>query len=198
RRRLGRAFRADPLGEFRRRRNSRHPRPAHGPGERVTTDPVLEVRDLVTTFPAESGRAAVVDGISLRIAPREVLALVGESGCGKSVTALSILRLVPKPGRVESGRITLAGRDVRALPVSEMRAVRGAVAAMIFQEPMTSLNPVQAVGAQVVEAIRLHEKVSAAAARARCVELFGRVGIPDADARFESYPPQLSGRLKQR
>jgi len=176
------------------------------------SEPVLEVTDLVTTFPTDAslaqraegerrpaaGRAAVVDGVSLSIAPGEVLALVGESGCGKSVTALSILRLVPKPGRIESGRVLLAGRDVRALPISEMRAVRGAVAAMIFQEPMTSLNPVQTVGVQVVEAIRLHERMSAAAARARCVELFERVGIPDADARFDSFPHQLSGGLKQR
>jgi peptide/nickel transport system ATP-binding protein len=168
------------------------------PDEAKKAGLVLEVHDLVTTFPTETGRAAVVDGVSLQIAPGEVLALVGESGCGKSITALSILRLVPRPGRIESGRVVLAGRDVRALPLAEMRAVRGAEAAMIFQEPMTSLNPVQTVGAQVVEAIRLHERVSAAGARARCVELFERVGIPDAGARFESFPHQLSGGLKQR
>jgi len=162
------------------------------------TAPILEVDELVTTFPTENGRAAVVDGISLAVAAGEVLALVGESGCGKSVTALSILRLVPKPGRIESGRVVLCGRDLGTLSVTEMRAVRGAEAAMIFQEPMTSLNPVQTVGAQVVEAIRLHERVSAAAARSRCVELFERVGIPDADERFESFPHQLSGGLKQR
>ncbi len=167
-------------------------------GPRDVAEPILDVTDLVTTFPTETGRAAVVDGISLRIAAGEVLALVGESGCGKSVTALSILRLVPRPGRIESGRVALSGRDLAALSVTEMRAVRGAEVAMIFQEPMTSLNPVQTVGAQVVEAIRLHEKLSAAAARARSVELFERVGIPDADARFESFPHQLSGGLKQR
>jgi oligopeptide/dipeptide ABC transporter ATP-binding protein len=167
-------------------------------GVRTGGAPVLEVSELVTTFPTEGGRAAVVDGLSLSIAPGEVLALVGESGCGKSVTALSILRLVPKPGRIESGRVLLAGRDIAQLSVAEMRTVRGAEIAMIFQEPMTSLNPVQAVGTQVVEAIRLHERVSAAAARARCVELFERVGIPDADARFDSFPHQLSGGLKQR
>jgi oligopeptide/dipeptide ABC transporter ATP-binding protein len=162
------------------------------------TEPLLEVSGLVTTFPSEAGRAAVVDGVSFAIHAGEVLALVGESGCGKSITALSILRLVPKPGRIEAGRVVLAGRDVRALPVAEMRAVRGAEAAMIFQEPMTSLNPVQTVGVQVVEAIRLHERTTAAAARKRCVEMFERVGIPDADARFESFPHQLSGGLKQR
>jgi oligopeptide/dipeptide ABC transporter ATP-binding protein len=165
---------------------------------RSTSERVLEVNELVTTFPTERGRAAVVDGVSLSIAAGEVLALVGESGCGKSITALSILRLVPRPGRIESGRIVLAGRDVRALPVTEMRAVRGAEAAMIFQEPMTSLNPVQTVGAQVVEAIRLHERMSESAARSRAIEMFERVGIPDAAARFESFPHQLSGGLKQR
>jgi len=160
--------------------------------------PLLEVRDLVTTFPIDGGRAAVVDGVSLEIAAGEVLALVGESGCGKSVTALSILRLVPKPGRVESGSVRLGDRDVTALPVTEMRAVRGAEAAMIFQEPMTSLNPVQRVGPQVVEAIRLHERVDANEARRRTIEIFGHVGIPDAEGRFDSYPHQLSGGLKQR
>ena len=162
------------------------------------TSPVLQVDELVTTFPTETGRAAVVDGLSIAIDPGEVLALVGESGCGKSITALSILRLVPKPGRIESGRIVLAGRDLATLSVTEMRAMRGAEAAMIFQEPMTSLNPVQTVGVQVVEAIRLHERMSAAAARVRCVEMFERVGIPDAGDRFDSYPHQLSGGLKQR
>ena len=159
---------------------------------------LLEVEDLVTSFPASSGRAAVVDGVSFGVASGEVLALVGESGCGKSMTALSILRLVPRPGRVDGGEIRLGGRDLRTLSVPEMRAVRGAEAAMIFQEPMTSLNPVQTVGAQVVEAIQLHEAVSHDQARARSVELFERVGIPDPDARFYAYPHQLSGGLKQR
>jgi peptide/nickel transport system ATP-binding protein/oligopeptide transport system ATP-binding protein len=156
------------------------------------------VEGLVTTFPADGGRAAVVDGVSLAVSPGEVLALVGESGCGKSMTALSILRLVPKPGRIEAGRIRLGARDVTALPVAEMRQVRGAEAAMIFQEPMTSLNPVQRVGAQVVEAIRLHERIGADEARRRTIALFGRVGIPDAEARFDAHPHQLSGGLKQR
>jgi len=159
---------------------------------------LLEVSDLVTTFPADGGRAAVVDGVNLRLEAGSVLALVGESGCGKSMTALSLLRLVPRPGRVASGRILLDGRDVLSLGVSEMRQVRGAEAAMIFQEPMTSLNPVQAVGDQVVEAIRLHEKVSFDVARKRTIELFERVGIPDSEARFDTYPHQLSGGLKQR
>jgi len=139
----------------------------------------------------------VVDGVDFDVAPGEVLALVGESGCGKTVTALSILRLVPRPGRI-AGRILLCGKDVLSLPVREMRRVRGSEAAMIFQEPMTSLNPVVTVGAQVVEAIRLHERVGVAEARRRTLALFERVRIPDPEQRLDSYPHQLSGGLKQR
>ncbi len=162
------------------------------------SEPVLSVRNLVTSFPVGEQRVPVVDGVSLEVAPAEVLALVGESGCGKSVTAFSIMRLIPRPGRIDSGQITLCGRDVLELSVTEMRRVRGGEVAMIFQEPMTSLNPVQKVGRQVVEAIRLHESISARAARERTVSLFERVQIPDATARFNAYPHQLSGGLKQR
>jgi oligopeptide/dipeptide ABC transporter ATP-binding protein len=144
---------------------------------------VLEVRDLVTSFPSDGGRAAVVDGVSFEVRAGEVLALVGESGCGKSVTALSILRLVPRPGRVEAGSVRIAGRDVLSLSVHEMRSLRGHEAAMIFQEPM---------------AIRLHERVSVQAARLRAVGLFEQVRIPDAAARIDAYPHELSGGLKQR
>jgi peptide/nickel transport system ATP-binding protein/oligopeptide transport system ATP-binding protein len=156
------------------------------------------VSELVTTFPASGGRAAAVDGVSFELAEGEVLALVGESGCGKSVTALSLLRLVPKPGRIESGSIRIAGREVLSLPLSELRSVRGREAAMIFQEPMTSLSPVLTVGAQVAEALRLHEPISAAQARRRTIELFEQVRIPDPEARFDGFPHQLSGGLKQR
>jgi len=159
---------------------------------------VLEVHGLVTSFPSEGGRSPVVDEVSVEVHAGEVLALVGESGCGKSMTAFSILRLVPKPGRIDAGSVRVAGRDVLALPVAEMRSLRGSDAAMIFQEPMTSLNPVHTVGAQVVEAIRLHEKVSSDAARARTVDLFDQVRIPDPAARFNAYPHELSGGLKQR
>jgi oligopeptide/dipeptide ABC transporter ATP-binding protein len=158
----------------------------------------LDVQDLVTTFPSEAGRVPVVDGIGFRIAPGEALALVGESGCGKSVTALSIMRLVPKPGRIERGRIALNGVDLLSLSVPAMRRVRGREISMIFQEPMTSLNPVLTVGAQVVEAIRLHERVRAADARARVVDLFQKVGISDPEVRLDDYPHQLSGGMKQR
>jgi oligopeptide/dipeptide ABC transporter ATP-binding protein len=160
--------------------------------------PVLSVTGLVTTFPSGRDRVAVVDGVDLTIDEGEVLALVGESGCGKSVTALSILRLVPRPGRVSAGTVTLCGKDVLAQSISEMRALRGADAAMIFQEPMTSLNPVQTVGSQVVEAIQLHERVTRSEARRRVIELFDQVRIPDPESRVDAYPHQLSGGLKQR
>ncbi|MFP8874108.1 MAG: ABC transporter ATP-binding protein, partial [Myxococcota bacterium] len=146
----------------------------------------------------EGERIAVVDGIDLEIQSGEVLALVGESGCGKSVTALSILRLVPPPGRIEGGSVRLDGRDLLELSVPQMRRVRGHEVAMIFQEPMTSLNPVATVGGQVIEAIRLHDDASRAEARRRTRELFARVGIPDPEERLDAYPHQLSGGLKQR
>ncbi len=159
---------------------------------------VLDVRGLRTRFPGRHGPVPVVDGIDLHVDRGEVLALVGESGCGKSMTALSILRLVPRPGRVEADRVEVAGRDVLSLPVSELRGMRGRDAALLFQEPMTSLNPVQTVGAQVVEAIRLHEPVDRGEARGRTVGVFEQVGIPDAEARIDAYPHQLSGGMKQR
>ena len=160
--------------------------------------PLLEVEGLTTCFPGTRGPLPIVDGTHLSMERGEVLALVGESGCGKSMTALSLMRLVPKPGRIEAGRVLLDGRDLLELRVTEMRAVRGSRMAMIFQEPMTSLNPVVRVGEQVVEAIRLHEPVSRAQARERCLELFAEVGIPDPQARLDVYPHQLSGGLKQR
>jgi oligopeptide/dipeptide ABC transporter ATP-binding protein len=159
---------------------------------------LLEVEGLTTTFPADGGRQAVVEDVDLTLEAGEVLALVGESGCGKSMTALSILRLVPRPGRVDADRIALAGRDLQSLPVTEMRSVRGSEISMIFQEPMTSLNPVVSAGDQVVEAIRLHRRTSRKEARSRTAELFERVGIPDPVQRLDAYPHELSGGLKQR
>ena len=162
------------------------------------TAAALEVRGLTLTFPFADERIAVVDHLDLSLAHGETLALVGESGCGKSMTALALMRLVPRPGRIESGSVRLDGEEIFDLPVAAMRRVRGGRMALIFQEPMTSLNPVVCVGAQLVEAIRLHEPVSAAAARARARELLVRVGIPDAAARLAAYPHQLSGGLRQR
>jgi peptide/nickel transport system ATP-binding protein len=162
------------------------------------SEPLLAVEGLVTTFPFGRARLPVVDRVDLAVGRGEVVALVGESGCGKSMTALSITQLVPKPGRIDAGRVRLAGRELRGLPVRALRAVRGGEIAMIFQEPATSLNPVQTVGAQVVEAIRLHERVGRSAARARALDLFESVGIPDPAARLGAYPHELSGGLKQR
>ena len=159
---------------------------------------LLEVEELRTTFPVEGKRVAVVDDVSFALRAGEVLALVGESGCGKSMTALSIMRLVPKPGRVEAGQIRLEETDVLKLSVPAMRSIRGHHISMIFQEPMTSLNPVVKCGHQVVEAIQLHERVSFRAARSRTERLFRDVGIPDPQQRFDAFPHQLSGGLKQR
>ena len=161
--------------------------------------PLLAVEGLSISFPGDADPVRVVDRVSLSVAAGETLALVGESGSGKSMTALAIMRLIPKPGRIEPGtRVQFEGRDLLSLSVPQMRAVRGARIGMIFQEPMTSLNPVTTVGSQVMEAIELHADLSRAEARSRVIELFGLVGIPDAKSRFSAYPHQLSGGLKQR
>ena len=163
------------------------------------SEALLHVEGLLTSFPGARGaRLPVVDRVDLAVARGEALALVGESGCGKSMTALSIVGLVPKPGRIDAGSIRMRGRELRGLPVTAMRRVRGAEIAMIFQEPATSLNPVQTAGAQVVEAITLHERVARGEARRRALALFEQVGIPDPPVRFGAYPHQLSGGLKQR
>jgi peptide/nickel transport system ATP-binding protein len=156
------------------------------------------VRALRTSFFLEEGEARAVDGVSFRLEPGRVLGLVGESGCGKSVTALSVMRLVPPPGRIVGGEVRFEGRDLLRVAESEMRAVRGAGIAMIFQEPMTSLNPVFTVGGQITEAVRLHRAVSRRNAKARAVELLGEVGIPDPAQRAAAYPHQLSGGMRQR
>ena len=161
--------------------------------------PLLRVRDLVTSFRTDRGTLRAVDQVSFEVPRATTVALVGESGCGKSVTALSILRLVASPpGRIESGAVELEGRDLLGLPEREMRAVRGNVASMIFQEPMTSLNPVYAVGWQIMEAIRLHQKKSRREARTRTVELLRLVGLPEPDTQVDSYPHHLSGGQRQR
>jgi len=163
------------------------------------TAAVLTVRDLVTEFRTDRGVVRAVDGVSFEIPARGTLGLVGESGCGKSVTALSIMRLVASPpGRIAGGTIDYAGRNILALPDPEMRALRGNRIAMIFQEPMTSLNPVYTVGDQVGEAVRLHQKKTKAEARAIAVEMFKLVGIPSPEERVDNYPHQLSGGMRQR
>ncbi|HEX7844139.1 MAG TPA: ABC transporter ATP-binding protein [Kofleriaceae bacterium] len=160
---------------------------------------MLEIRDLVTEFRTDDGWVRAVDGVSFDVAPRTTLGVVGESGSGKSVTALSIMRLIASPpGRIASGTIRYAGRDLLALRPAEMRAIRGNRIAMIFQEPMTSLNPVFTVGDQVAEAVRLHQHKSRREARAIAIEMFRRVGIPSPEDRVDAYPHQLSGGMRQR
>ena len=160
--------------------------------------PVLSVEDLRTELDTDGGLVRAVDALSLAIERGETFALVGESGCGKSMTALSILRLLPENGRVAEGRIDLAGTDVAQLPESRMRDVRGRRIGIIFQEPATSLNPVLPVGVQIAEVIERHTPLKGAAARARALEWLQRVGLPEPERRIDSYPFQLSGGQKQR
>jgi oligopeptide/dipeptide ABC transporter ATP-binding protein len=165
----------------------------------VTAPPLLQIQNLRTWFHTRAGLARAVDGVDLVVHPGKTLCLVGESGSGKSVTALSVLRLVDPPGRIEAGsRIEFEGRDVLTLDPAVLRRLRGGVVAMIFQEPMSSLNPVFPVGDQITEAIRTHRDVGAAEARERAVELLQLAGIPAPDKRLHDYPHQLSGGMRQR
>ena len=161
--------------------------------------PILRVDHLTTRFHTRRGVVNAVDGISFAVGKGRVVGLVGESGCGKSMTALSVMGLVPSPpGTVESRGILLNGRNLAPLSYDEMCAIRGQQIAMIFQEPMTALNPVLTVGRQVGEAIAVHQRLSRSAIRARVVEMFDLVGIPEAASRYATYPHQLSGGLRQR
>ena len=161
--------------------------------------PLLRVEDLKTYFHLEHALSRAVDGVSFAINPGQTLGMVGESGCGKSVTALSILQLIPSPpGRIESGQIVFEGHDLLQLPESEMRKIRGNRIGMIFQEPMTSLNPLYCVGDQVGEVLRLHKGASRSQARAQAVHLLEQVGIPSAAERARDYPHHLSGGMRQR
>ncbi|MFP6609514.1 MAG: ABC transporter ATP-binding protein [Deltaproteobacteria bacterium] len=160
---------------------------------------LLEIEGLRTVFDTDDGEAAAVDGISLSVEQGETVGIVGESGCGKSVTALSILRLVQSPpGRIAAGAIKFGGRDLLALDERELRRVRGNEIAMIFQEPMTSLNPVFSVGWQIAEAVRLHKDVSRREAWQEAVRMLELVEIPDPAIRAKDYPHQLSGGMRQR
>ena len=161
--------------------------------------PLLQVEDLQTYFFTDDATVRAVDGVSFEVNPRETLAIVGESGSGKTVTALSILRLVSQPpGRIVAGRIMFRGRDLLALSNAEMRAIRGKEISMIFQEPMTSLNPVYSCGEQIIETLVLHERVDRRVARARAIEMLELVGIPSAKQRVDEYPHQMSGGMRQR
>jgi oligopeptide/dipeptide ABC transporter ATP-binding protein len=160
--------------------------------------PLLEVRGLRTSFHTRDGIVRAVDGIDFHVDRGEVLGLVGESGCGKSVTSLSIMRLVAAPGRIEAGSVVFDGTDVLAIPADDMRKLRGNRISMIFQQPTSSLNPVMSVGAQLGEVLEIHRNMKAKAARSRALELLRMVGIPDPERRLKSYPHEMSGGMAQR
>lgn len=159
---------------------------------------LLAVQNLETKFYTEDGVIDAVKGVSFDVAPAEILGVVGESGSGKSVTSLSILRLVSKPGKITAGQVLWKGKDLLALSEREMRAIRGDEIAMIFQEPMTSLNPLYTVGNHIEEALWLHQKLKGKEARAKAIAALEEVGIKDAASRVDSYPHQLSGGMRQR
>jgi peptide/nickel transport system ATP-binding protein len=162
------------------------------------SDALLEVTDLSVRFRTDEAPVQAVDGLSFTLHEREILAIVGESGCGKSVTALSVLGLLPPSADITSGSIRFAGTDLSDLSPSELRDVRGKDISMVFQEPMTSLNPVLRIGRQVTEVLRRHEGMSRAAARERAVELLSLVGIPAPERRIDDYAHQMSGGMRQR
>jgi oligopeptide transport system ATP-binding protein len=162
------------------------------------TAPVLQVKDLKTQFFTDDGVVQAVDGVSFDLQPGETLGIVGESGCGKSVTALSILRLIQEPGRITSGQILFRGSDIVKMPEEEVREIRGKDIAMIFQDPLSSLNPVLRVGYQIEEAMVAHGKVPGKVARGRTIALLKEVRIPAAESRVDDYPHQFSGGMRQR
>jgi oligopeptide/dipeptide ABC transporter ATP-binding protein len=163
------------------------------------SEPLLAVKNLVTSFRTDAGTLRAVDGVSFDVPKGQSVGIVGESGSGKSVTSLSIMRLVSAPaGRIESGQVLYAGKDVLALSEREMRSLRGRKISMIFQEPMSSLNPVYTVGSQIREVIRLHQKVSRGEAKKKTIEMLRLVGIASPETRADAYPHQLSGGMRQR
>jgi oligopeptide/dipeptide ABC transporter ATP-binding protein len=163
------------------------------------SEPLLSVQDLAVSFATEQGPLTAVDGVSFDVPAGRTVALVGESGCGKTVTAHAIMRLLPSPpASVDHGRIVFRGRDLNGLSGRQMRKVRGREIAIVFQDPMTALNPVYSIGSQLVEAIRIHERLSRRQARKRAVDLLERVGFPEPAARFGDFPHELSGGMRQR
>jgi peptide/nickel transport system ATP-binding protein len=164
----------------------------------VSTDPLLDVRDLHVSFRTEDGVVRAVDGVSLKVNPGEVLGIVGESGSGKSVSMMSVMRLIIDPNAVFEGQVMYKDRDLMGLSQAQMQDVRGSEIAMIFQDPMTSLNPVYRIGWQIEEQLRAHQNLSSKEARARVVELLRAVGIPNPETRAADYPHQFSGGMRQR
>jgi peptide/nickel transport system ATP-binding protein/oligopeptide transport system ATP-binding protein len=164
----------------------------------ATHGEMLQIQNLRTHFFTQKGIVPAVEDVTIRIPRKKIVGVVGESGCGKSVTALSVLRLVSRPGRIVSGSVVLDGEELLRKSPTELRAIRGKDISMIFQEPMTSLNPVYTVGHQVGESMILHQNASKADARDRTIEMFKAVGIPEPEKRFRAYPHQLSGGLRQR
>jgi len=159
---------------------------------------LVDVKDLQTYFFTDDGVVKAVDGMGFTIRRGEVVALVGESGCGKSVASLSIMRLIDKPGKIIGGELLFKGEDLLKKTEEEMRKIRGSEIAMIFQEPMTSLNPVYTIGNQISEAITLHQKIHATEAKKRTIEMLYLVGIPEPERRFSQYPHEMSGGMRQR
>jgi peptide/nickel transport system ATP-binding protein len=169
-----------------------------GASPTATEAPILEVSDLTTQFHTRAGVVKAVDGVSFQLRKGEIIGLVGESGSGKSVTGFSLIGLVDPPGRIVSGSVKLDGQELVGLSAGALRKVRGARIAMVFQDPMMTLNPVLTIGQQMQLALNAHEKLSKSAARARSAEALTRVGIPDAEARLDAYPHQFSGGMRQR
>ena len=161
-------------------------------------DKILQVKNLKTYFHTEAGLVKAVNDVSFDVEKGKTLGIVGESGCGKSMTSLSIMRLIEKPGQIEGGEILLEGKDIVKMSEDEMRKIRGKKIAMIFQEPMTSLNPVFTIGQQLIEALLLHENMTKKEAKERAIEMLKLVKIPLAERRFDEYPHQLSGGMRQR
>lgn len=164
----------------------------------VNNDSIFEIRGLKTQFFTSKGIVPAVDGVDITVRKGEAVGLVGESGCGKSMTAMSVMQLLKKPGRVVDGTIKLNGEDLLKMNKREINDIRGNRISMIFQEPMTALNPVYTIGKQAMEALMIHQKISKEEAKAKVIDMFAKVGIPEPEKRFSVYPHQLSGGLRQR
>ncbi|MDF3074084.1 MAG: transporter ATP-binding protein [Alphaproteobacteria bacterium] len=175
-----------------------HPLPHNAPTA-AAAEPLLDIRGLKTHFRTDDGMIHAVDGVDIRVHRGETVGIVGESGCGKTVTAMTVLKLIAMPpGKIVAGEIFYRGRDLVPLPPEEMRKIRSKEIAIVFQEPMTSLNPVYTIGDQIAEVVRLHEGLSGKGARDRTIDMLNLVGIPNAAKRFDDYPHQFSGGMRQR